>query len=215
MTATCGWQPPAPSSCTNVYSRRQKEPNNFPPRSPKGEPGSESMDGGRGGEVRRETAASSAACSPICFASGLARRGRSGGGVGGCGLVGVRPRKCRMGGRGWCLTSWLFAFDEWGRKKKNKFPPNAQSQPEVKTTSLETMSSIHIRACMQCRVTSRSVRACAAPAGGCPGLIPLLLLLLQLPLVGCPRALNAILRPPFFFSFLTSNPIHEKPTPKD
>lgn len=53
MTATCGWQPPAPSSsCTNVYSKRQQEPNNFPPRwRKKGAPVSESMceEGGREG----------------------------------------------------------------------------------------------------------------------------------------------------------------------
>lgn len=57
MTATCGWQPPAPSSRTNVYSRRQQEPNNFPPRWPeKGEAGSESMceEGGMEGGRRAE-----------------------------------------------------------------------------------------------------------------------------------------------------------------
>lgn len=69
MTATCGCQPPAPSSCTNVYSRKQQEPNNFPPRCPKkGEPGSESMcgEGGREGvEGRCSGAASCAAWPPI------------------------------------------------------------------------------------------------------------------------------------------------------
>lgn len=53
------WQPPAPSSRTNVY----REDANFPPRSPR-QLGSESMDGGRG--ARRETARGSAAWPPIC-----------------------------------------------------------------------------------------------------------------------------------------------------
>lgn len=120
MTATCGWQPPAPSSCTNVYSRRQKEPNNFPPRSPKGEPGSESMDGGagRGGAAGDGGFLRSVFANLFRFRSGEKGEVR---GRGGCVGVGVRPRKCRMG-EGGRLTSWLFAFDEWGRKKKKQVP---------------------------------------------------------------------------------------------
>lgn len=54
------------------------------------------------------------------------------------------------------LMAALFAFDEWGQKAGGgggggggaggKFPPNAQSETEGKSTSVETVSCIHIRA---------------------------------------------------------------------
>lgn len=165
MTATCGWQPHAPSLCTNVYSRKQQEPNNFPPRWPKkGEPGSESMcgEGGSRGEVqlRRRLPPQRGRRFSICF--GLTgEKGGSGGGLGGEGMsvvcVGARA-ECGEVGESYLMVA-LFAFDKGGVGDWGEFPPNAQSQPEVKSSSVKTMSCIHTG---DCRVASRFSRCASA-----------------------------------------------------
>lgn len=111
------WQPPAPSSRTNVY----REDANFPPRSPR-QLGSESMDGGRG--ARRETARGSAAWPPICS------------------LQDERAEENRRCVRELLLPHCSIVLKERRirkKKKTHKFPPDAQSQWEAKTTSAEMM----------------------------------------------------------------------------